>query len=58
MHLIDLYIKISNLYQSREKINKNGIEINAKEIQIKKQIITTIIEPISNLFVFINAILK
>ena len=58
MHPINLYKKIINYQESREKSNTNGIEINAKEIQIKKQIITTIIEPKRNLFAFINDILK
>ena len=58
MHPIDLYKKIIFYQEIREKSNTNGIEINAKEIQIKKQIIRTIIEPKSNLFAFINNILK
>jgi len=50
--------KIINFYENKEKSNTNGIEINAKEIYIKKQIIITIIEPINNLFAFIDDIVK
>ena len=48
----------SIFYVKKDKSNTNGIEISAKEIQIKKQIMTTIIEPIKNLFAFIDDIVK
>jgi hypothetical protein len=40
------------------KINKNGIDINANEIYIKKQMIINIIVPIKTLFASIKNILE